>query len=185
MKYVFDPEVLREVAQSHLDLSLGEMLVAITTDLAERYPGRVETRQEWVFNNAGGAMGQLTTLYASAWEYLNFFGTPIGSGGHTGRYHFTEDYIFILDGEFWYYDQGDTERQEFRKGDYVYRPKGKARGYRMVDRAWVLEYARGPVFTMLPFGLADTLFSTLDYRTLFRTFRIYGRHILRSLRKPR
>ena len=31
---------------------------------------------------------------------------------------------------------------------------------------------------MLPFGLADSLFSTLDYKTVFRTFRIYGRHVI-------
>ncbi len=184
MKYVFDPEVLREVAQSHLDLPLEQMMAAITSDLVERYPGRVETSQEWILSNAGGTMGQFTILYASLWEYLIFFGTPIGSGGHTGRYHFAEDYAFILDGEFWYYQQGDTQRQEFRKGDFVYLPKGEAKGFCMVDHAWILEYVRGPVPTMLPFGLADTLFSTLDYRTLLRTFRIYGRHILRSLRKP-
>ena len=38
MKYVFDPEILREVAHSHLDLPLEKMLAAITQDLAERYP---------------------------------------------------------------------------------------------------------------------------------------------------
>ncbi len=184
MKYVFDPEVLREVAQAHLELPLEQMMLAITEDLAERYPGRIQLEREWVFNNAGGVMGQFTILYASLSEYLIFFGTPIGSGGHTGRYHFAEDYAFVLDGEFWYFNQGDTQRQEFRKGDFVHLPQGAAMGFCMVDHAWILEYVRGPVVTMLPFGLADTLFSTLDYRTLFRTFRLYGGHVLRSLRKP-
>ncbi len=184
MKYVFEPEVLREIAQRHLDAPLEQMMAAITQDLVERYPGRIDTQPEWVFSNAGGTMGQLTILYASLWEYLVFFGTPIGGGGHTGRYHFAEDYTYILDGEFWYFNQGDTQRQVFGKGDVVYLPKGVAKGYRMVDQAWILEYVRGSVPSMLPFGLADTLFSTLDYRTLLRSLRVYGRHVLRSIRKP-
>ena len=64
MKYVFDPEILREVARSHLDLPLDEMFGAITGDLAERYPGLIETEPEWFFSNAGGVMGQVAVLYA-------------------------------------------------------------------------------------------------------------------------
>lgn len=184
-KYVFDPDILREVAHSHLDLPLEEMLPAIARDLAERYPGRIDTRPEWFFSNAGGVMGQLTILYASLREYVIFFGSPLGGTGHTGRYHFVEDYAYILDGEMWYYDEGDVQRKEYRKGDVVHLPKGVAKGFRMEDRAWILEYVRGPVPTMLPFGVADTLFSTLDFRTLFRTFAIYTRHLLRSVRKQR
>ena len=39
----------------------------------------------------------------------------------------------------------------------------------------------GPIPLMLPFGLADTLFSTLDWRTALKTLRVYGRHVVRSL----
>ncbi len=182
MKYVFEPEVLQEVAQAHLDLALEEMIPAVTHDLAERYPGLIDTEPEWFFNNAGGAMGQLTILYASLREYLIFFGSPIGSGGHTGRYRFAEDYAIVLDGEMWHYGEGDLQRQEYRPGDMVHLPRGKAMGYRMVDGAWILEYARGSVPSMLPFGVADTLFSTLDLTSLVRTFRIYARHLRRSAR---
>ncbi len=55
----------------------------------------------------------------------------------------------------------------------------------MVDGAYILEYARGPIPTMLPFGLADTVFSTLDLTSLFRTIRLYARHVLRSTRRRR
>ena len=57
-----------------------------------------------------------------------------------------------------------------------------AKGYRIVDHAWILEYARGPIVTMLPFGLADAMFSTLDGRTICRTFWLYGKHVLRNWR---
>ena len=183
MKYVFDPEILREVAHSHLDLPLEKMLPAITQDLAERYPGLIEPEPEWFFSNAGGAMGQLTILYASLWEYVLFFGSPIGGGGHTGRYSFVEDYAIVLDGEWWYYGEGDTRREEHHPGDVVHLPKGEAKSYRIVERGWILEYARGTIPTMLPFGVADTLFSTLDFTALFRTLRLYIRHMLRSARK--
>jgi C-8 sterol isomerase len=42
------------------------------------------------------------------------------------------------------------------------------------DRVWMLEYCRGALPTMLPFGLADSLFSTLDLLTVARTFRMYA-----------
>lgn len=185
MKYVFDPEVLRDVARAHLDLPLEEMLVAITGDLAERYPGRIGAEPEWFLSNAGGAMGQIAILYASLREYVIFFGNPIGNSGHTGRYFFAEDQIVVLDGEMWYFGEGDLRRQEYRRGDVFHLPKGQARGYRIVNGGFILEYARGGIPTMLPFGVADTLFSTLDFTTLFRTFRIYGRHVLRAARKRR
>jgi C-8 sterol isomerase len=47
----------------------------------------------------------------------------------------------------------------------------------------MLEYARGPIPTMLPFGLADTVTSTLDLRNFARTFWHYGRLTVGSLRK--
>ncbi len=183
MKYVFDPEVLRDVARSHLDMPLEKMLPSITQDLAQRYPGLIETKPEWFLSNAGGTMGQLTILYASLREYVIFFGSPIGSGGHTGRYHFAEDFHVLLDGEMWYFGEGDLQREVYRPGAFVYLPKGQAMGFRIVERAWILEYARGAIPTMLPFGLADTLFSTLDFITFYRTFRIYIRHVLRSARR--
>ena len=46
------------------------------------------------------------------------------------------------------------------------------------DRVWMLEYCRGLLFTMLPFGLLETLTSTLDVLTAWRTLRIYGSLLL-------
>ena len=185
MRYVFEPEVLRDVARAQLHLPLEEMLPAIIEDLASRYPGLIDTEPDWFLSNAGGAMGQLAVLYASLREYVIFFGNPIGNAGHTGRYWFAEDQIVVLDGEMWYFGQGDLRRQEYRPGDVFHLPRGRAKGYRIVNGGWVLEYARGAIPTMLPFGVADTLFSTLDFVTLFRTFRIYGRSVLRAARRGR
>jgi len=59
--------------------------------------------------------------------------------------------------------------------------RGSAKAYRAPDHVWALEYARGNIPAMLPFGLADTLTSTLDIHTLINTFRIYGKLVIKEL----
>jgi C-8 sterol isomerase len=185
LAYVFDPDALREVAKLGDGLPIEERFRTIARALAERHPGRISEEQEWVFNNAGGVMGQFSVLYASLTEYVIFFGSPIGTSGHTGRYCLVKDWAFLLDGEIWYFGQGQISRDVYRAGDEIVLEPGSAKGFRIVDHAWILEYARGPIVTMLPFGLADAVFSTLDFRTVFRTFRLYGKHVCRSWRsKP-
>ena len=85
MAYVFDPDVLAEVARGRLGEPRAEMFRHIRQDLALRYPGRIGAEEEWVFNNAGGVTGMFTILYASLTEYVIIFGSPIGTEGHTGR----------------------------------------------------------------------------------------------------
>ena len=57
-------------------------------------------------------MGQLTILNALLREYVIFFGSPIGSGGHAGRYSFVKDYTIVLSGEWRYCGDGDTHSEE-------------------------------------------------------------------------
>jgi C-8 sterol isomerase len=179
---VFDPAVLHRVVRGALGRPLPEMIEAIADELSRLYPGHIAPERDWVLNNAGGAMGQLLLLHASITEYLIIFGTPIGTEGHSGRFH-AEDHFFILEGEQWAYGQGELERRVYRPGDCHVLPAGEARGYRMPDRCYALEYARGWIPAMMPFGLADALSSTLDLRTVARTFRLYGRAVLRELRQ--
>ena len=48
------------------------------------------------------------------------------------------------------------------------------------DGVWAVEYARGPLSLSMPFGLADEIFSCLDYGTALQTVSMYtsliGRH---------
>lgn len=181
MPYVFDPDALAACARTAVDLPIDEGLDAVTRALSVRYPGLIdEGPRRWIFNNAGGAMGQFALLHGSLSEYLLLFGTPIGTEGHSGRYS-TEVWDFMLDGEMWCYLEGDTARKVYRAGDVVHLPASSSKGYRVPDRAWMLEYARGVIPTMLPFGLADTLVSTLDVNVLARTLHNYGRLTVRSL----
>ena len=54
----------------------------------------------------------------------------------------------------------------------------------MPDECWALEYARGNIPSMMPFGLFDIFFSTLDLQTLLDTVRIsavaMGRNLLKG-----
>ncbi len=179
MAHVFDPEELNEVVLAALqqpDLNLEAKLDWITAALKQRHSRHIYNGpRKWILNNAGGAMGQFALLHASITEYLHFFGTPIGTEGHSGRYG-TEVFDFMIRGEMWTYVEGETERITTKPGDkYLVLERHRAKGYRIPEDAWMLEYARGFIPSMLPFGLADTLFSTLDLRTVARTIGSYSK----------
>ncbi|HKV58589.1 MAG TPA: nitroreductase/quinone reductase family protein [Ktedonobacteraceae bacterium] len=180
--YVFDPQVIHEVSRKHLDQPLEQMFASITAELAERYPGAIDDSKPWIFNNAGGVMLQMKLLHASTKEYIMIWGTPIGSEGHTGR-HLAEFYDTVLDGEAWYYSEGQFTRDEYKPGDHIFLGKGQSAGMHYPDHVWMVEYARGILPSLLPFGLADALLSTLDFKTALQTIQIYFSLLARSLSK--
>ena len=180
MPYIFDPKILHECSQKGIGLPYPQMFSAVTAELDLKYPGLIEKKQDWIFNNAGGAMGELTILYASFSEYLIFFGSPIGTEGHSGRYS-AQVYDFMMDGEMWCYTEGQFERTVYRPGDAAYLGKSLAKGYCIKDHAWMLEYSRGCIPLMLPFGLADSMWSTLDWRSIRRVAGNYIRLCMRTM----
>ena len=170
--YVFDPNVIHEISRKHLGQPLEVMFEKITSELSERYPDAIDDSKPWIFNNAGGVMLQMKLLHASTREYVMIWGTPIGSEGHTGR-HLVEFYDTVLDGEAWYYQEGQFTRDVYMPGDHVFLGKGQSAGMHYPDHVWMVEYARGVLPSLLPFGLADALLSTLDFKTALQTVVIY------------
>lgn len=181
MGAVFDPQTLHQIAAPLVGTAPIRVVVdSIHAELRRRYPRWIRPKLEWVLNNAGGAMGALAILHASLSEYVIVFGTPVGTEGHTGRFR-ADDYFIILDGEQWAFAAGSFEREVYRPGELHHLKRGEAKGYRIPDHCWALEYVRGCVPLMLPFGVADTLTSTLDWRTLFATMSLYTRSVVSSL----
>lgn len=181
MGYIFDPDELHKVAKSVIGKGTKEeMFRMVGEQLKALYPQHINLDNPWIFNNAGGAMGQMKLLHCSITEYILIFGTPIGTEGHSGRYA-TEVYDFMIDGEMWCYHAGEFDRVVFKPGDAAYLGADKAKGYAVPDHAWMLEYSRGPIPSMVPFGLADTLFSTLDRETVGRTLWQYGKMVVSNL----
>ncbi|PPQ64910.1 hypothetical protein CVT24_008250 [Panaeolus cyanescens] len=184
--YVFDPTELHALAKAAVANSPDDtaaIIDYIVTNLTSTYPSnqiRLNTHQEWVFNNAGGAMGAMYIIHASITEYLIIFGTPLGTEGHTGYYP-ADNYFHILKGEQWAFEAGALEMQRFGPGDRNWTPRGVVRQYKMHKGCWALEYARGWIPGALPFGMADGLTSTLDIPTMYNTARITAREMLRNL----
>ncbi len=170
--YVFDPKVIHEISCNQLDKPLEQMFDDFGAEMSERYPGTIDMSQPWIFNNAGGVMLQMKLLHASTKEYVMIWGTPIGSEGHTGR-HLVEFYDTVLDGEAWYYKEGQFQRDSYTPGDHIFIGKGESAGMHYPDHVWMVEYARGPLLSLLPFGLADAMLSTLDFKTALQTVLIY------------
>ncbi len=184
MAHIFDPEALHHVVRPLVGKPLGQLVPSLIARLRERYPGHVAAEPEWLFNTAGGAMGQMAVLHSSLTEYLIIFGSPIGTDGHSGRF-LADDWFFVLDGEQWAYTEGTIDREVYRPGDVHHLRRGTAKGYRMPDRCFGLEYARGVIPLMLPFGVADTLSSTMDFVTLAKTIRVYATNTTRALLQGR
>jgi hypothetical protein len=155
----------------------AEAFALVTDALDRRYPGLIVRRHPWIYSNAGGAMIQMKLLYASLTEYIALFGTPVGTEGHSGR-HPAEFHDTVLSGEAWYYGEGQLERTVYRPGDAIHVRRWEAAGMRFPDHVWMLEYCRGALPLMMPFGLVETLTSTFDVVTAWRTLRIYGSLVL-------
>ncbi len=180
MSKLFTPEELHEIAKMGIGLPYEDMFKTIQEELNRRHPGRIRMERRWIFNTACGAMGQLTLLYGSLTEYLIFFGTPIGTEGHSGRYS-SDVYDFMIDGEMLTYYEGDFVPTVFKPGDKALLKRGSSKGYCVKDHAWMLEYATGPIPLMLPTGLADNFFSNLDFKSVFVLMWDYGKLVVREL----
>jgi len=66
--YIFSPEQLRDVSQRAIGVhgnDTGAVVSYIVGELSEKLPGGyINLDEEWIFNNAGGAMGAMYIIHA-------------------------------------------------------------------------------------------------------------------------
>ncbi|KAI1821995.1 ERG2/sigma1 receptor-like protein [Xylaria intraflava] len=186
--YIFKTDELHDLAQRSVKAhgnDTAAIVNQIVSELAKNHPHHLNVHRhddpdEWMLNNAGGAMGGMYLIHASITEYLIIFGTAVGTEGHTGR-HTADDYFHILSGEQWTYTPGDYKPDIYPPGSVHHLRRGMVKQYKMPEGCFALEYARGWIPPMLFFGFADGLSSTLDLPTLWRTTYITGREMLGNL----
>ncbi|KAL2065934.1 hypothetical protein VTL71DRAFT_3604 [Oculimacula yallundae] len=184
--YIFSPAQLKDVSSRAIAAHGNDttsIVKYIVDELSEKLPGGyVNLDEEWIFNNAGGAMGAMYIIHASITEYLIIFGTAIGTEGHTGR-HTADDYFHILTGTQTAYAPGPGSYlpEVYPPGSVHHLRRGTVKQYKMDEACFALEYARGWIPPMLGFGYADTFTSTLDFPTLWRTTWVTGREMVMNL----
>jgi C-8 sterol isomerase len=180
---MFDPAVLKQCAARGIGLPLEQAFDEVAAAVAERYPGHVETGpRSWIHNSAGGAKGLMSLLHASILEYVILFGSDIGTHGHSGIYR-ADVYDWVFCGQMWCQEGQDTTRKVYDPGSEAHLAPGQVKYYRLPERGWMLEYARGPIVTMLPFGLGDSFTSTLDFSAIRKTVGTYGKLCVKELMK--
>ncbi|RAL65215.1 hypothetical protein DID88_001321 [Monilinia fructigena] len=182
--YIFTPTQLHDLSQRAIGAhgnDTAQVVKYIVDELSVKHPGGyINLDQEWIFNNAGGAMGAMYIIHASITEYLIIFGTAIGTEGHTGR-HTADDYFHIIHGTQLAYTPGSFEPEVYPQGSVHHLRRGTVKQYKMDAACFALEYARGWIPPMLGFGFADGLTSTLDFPTLWRTTWVTGREMVLNL----
>ncbi|XP_041103379.1 sigma non-opioid intracellular receptor 1 [Polyodon spathula] len=178
-QYVFNKDDVAKLAKQYAGLDHELAFSKVVVELRKKYPGHIlpDEDLQWVFVNAGGWMGSVCLLHASLTEYVLLFGTAVDTGGHSGRY-WAEISDTIISGTFRQWKEGTTKSEVYYPGDTIVHAIGEATSVQWSAGTWMVEYGRGFIPSTLGFALADTIFSTQDFITLFYTVRVYVRGML-------
>ncbi|CAM4730708.1 hypothetical protein PO909_022222 [Leuciscus waleckii] len=173
-QYVFTKEDVAKLAKQYAGQDHEQAFSKVVVELRKRYPGHIlpDEDLQWVFVNAGGWMGSMCLLHASLTEYVLLFGTAVDTGGHSGRY-WAEISDTVISGNFRQWKEGTTKSETYYPGDTIVHAVGEATSVQWSAGTWMVEYGRGFIPSTLGFALADTVFSTQDFLTLFYTVRVY------------
>ncbi|MCJ8742658.1 hypothetical protein PDJAM_G00084780 [Pangasius djambal] len=178
-QYVFTKEDVAKLAKQYAGQDHEQAFSKVVVELRKRYPGHIlpDEDLQWVFVNAGGWMGSMCLLHASLTEYVLLFGTAVDTSGHSGRY-WAEISDTVISGTFRQWKEGSTKSETYYPGDTIVHSVGEATSVQWTAGTWMVEYGRGFIPSTLSFALADTVFSTQDFVTLFYTCRVYMKCLL-------
>jgi len=177
--YAFDPLELRDVALRHVGKPVPEIVAGLERDLKAEYGDRIHLDMPWVMSPAGFAMYQVKMIFARANEYIGMMGVPIASTGHTGRHPVTY-YDTILSGSSRKIAAGELEPRTISAGDFLVTRPWESFAFSVPDHVFFLEYCRGPLPILMPFGLTNYLFGTLDFKSAFQIVKSHATLAWRS-----
>lgn len=172
MATVFDPTDIKKIVQESIDEHGGSpdevLLRSVTSSLANAYPGQINDELKWIYSITGGCVCQIAMLHVSLSEYLLVESYPIPMTGFTGRYRPTV-YEFVIAGTEVYCNAGQLEATHYGPGDVIVFEPGDAAVVNVPKSLLTLGYARGPIPTMFSLPVIDTVFGSLDYKSLWQT----------------
>jgi hypothetical protein len=85
----------------------------------------------------------------------------------------------------WTFTPGEFEKTVYLAGDLAYLPADGGKSVQYVNHAWMIDYGRGNVITMFPFGvIAPALFVTLDYQSAWEQFVDFAKLAIQNLLNP-
>lgn len=181
MGHVFELDTLQQIARRGIGKPFDEMTREVVEGLLAAYPDHIDPANDYIFNLTTGFCGMMKVLHASVTEYLIIFGSAVGTEAYSGRYQL-EIHDFVMTGEMWAYtEESCGVRAVTRPGEHAVLQRSKAKGWRILEGTWMLEYGRGFLPSALPLVLGDVLLSAMDLRLLARTLAIHGRLTLREL----
>ena len=117
-----------------------------------KYPQKINSHPRWIFNTAGGALGQLAVLHCSLKEYLIFFCAPMPTEAYTGDYRM-DIRDFYLSGVIEHFAPGQFTTTKFYPGEMSLLKKGEGFNYRALGGNCMIEYGRGNVTSGFKFGI--------------------------------
>ena len=123
------------------------------------------------------------SLCASFGQQVMIWGSQVSTTGHSGR-NLAEFHDFLLSGEGHWWGEGQLAvkvANARNKHSYMHTPYLQGGIVQLHNGTWMLEYCRGIIPALLPFGVGDTIFSSMDLVTLFKSIKAYGSMTVREI----
>jgi len=172
-KLLFDNKVLGEICARHINKPTREMIEGLEADLRDYYGPIISTDQPWISAPAGGLFYHLKFFTVAPGEYLFMGGLPFPCTGTTGR-NPVDYHDFILKGHSVTVPTDGFETKDVNAGDCLYTAKWESFNTHIDKEIWFLEHCTGSLWAIMPFGLANHIFVTLDFLTLFRMIKCHA-----------
>jgi hypothetical protein len=206
---VFDSSLLRSIAEEAVRLhppyiphhnstlteydfqahnqALNAVISHIHEQLYHHYPAHIispaavkNNPSPWLTNLAGGFKTQMLLMHASLSEYVMIWGSQLETTGHSGR-NWAEFHDYLISGQGVWWGEGKLNVKKANPGVYIYTEPFSGGIVHLSRGTFMLEYCHGVIPALLPFGLADSLISSLDPVTIWKSMRAYGEMTIKEL----